>query len=70
LGPLIPRASGSRRRPGHARGSLFGKPLVVEEVVLDPLGPGELKVAVAACAICHSDIIYAEGGWGGALPAV
>jgi hypothetical protein len=40
----------------------FGKPLVVEEVVLDPPGPGELKVAGAACAICHSDIIYAEGG--------
>ena len=48
----------------------FGEPLVVEDVVLDPPGPGELKVAVAACAICHSDIMYAEGGWGGALPAV
>ncbi len=48
----------------------FGEPLVVEDVVLDPPGPGELEVEVAACAICHSDIIYAEGGWGGALPAV
>jgi Zn-dependent alcohol dehydrogenase len=48
----------------------FGEPLVVEDVVLDPPGPGELLVDVAACAICHSDIIYAEGGWGGALPAV
>src|SRR5262249_2732667 len=27
-------------------------------------------VKVAACAVCHSDIIYAEGGWGGTLPAV
>ena len=48
----------------------FGEPLVIEDVVLDPPGPGELVVDVAACAICHSDIIYAEGGWGGALPAV
>src|SRR5262245_21494958 len=48
----------------------FGEPLVVEDVVLDPPGSGELEVEVAACAICHSDIIYAEGGWGGALPAV
>ena len=25
---------------------------------------------MAACAVCHSDITYAEGGWGGVLPAV
>jgi Zn-dependent alcohol dehydrogenase len=48
----------------------FGEPLVVEDVLLDPPGPGELRVEVAACAVCHSDIIYAEGGWGGTLPAV
>lgn len=48
----------------------FGKPLIVEDVLLDPPGPGELEVEVAACAICHSDIIYAEGGWGGSLPAI
>ena len=23
-----------------------------------------------ACAICHSDIAYAAGAWGGELPAV
>jgi Zn-dependent alcohol dehydrogenase len=43
---------------------------MVEDLVLDPPGPGELKVKVAACAVCHSDIIYADGGWGGGLPAV
>jgi S-(hydroxymethyl)glutathione dehydrogenase/alcohol dehydrogenase len=36
----------------------FGKPLVIEDVVLEPPGEGELKVKVAACAVCHSDIIY------------
>jgi len=48
----------------------FGEPLVIEEVALDPPGPGEVAVDLAACAICHSDIIFADGGWGGQLPAV
>jgi len=48
----------------------FGEPLVIEKVALDPPGTGEVAVDLAACAICHSDIIFADGGWGGALPAV
>ncbi|HHX89590.1 MAG TPA: Zn-dependent alcohol dehydrogenase [Paracoccus sp.] len=48
----------------------FGAPLVVEEVVLRSPGPGEVRVRIEACAICHSDILFAEGGWGGHLPAV
>ncbi len=48
----------------------FGEPLAIEDVTLDPPGPGEVKVRVAACAICHSDILYADGAWGGSLPAV
>lgn len=48
----------------------FGQPLAVEEVELDVPGAGEIAVDVAACAICHSDILYADGAWGGALPAV
>jgi S-(hydroxymethyl)glutathione dehydrogenase/alcohol dehydrogenase len=48
----------------------FGQPLAVEEVELDVPGAGEISVDVAACAICHSDILYADGAWGGALPAV
>ncbi len=48
----------------------FAEPLVIEEVALDPPGPGEVAVDLAACAICHSDIIFADGGWGGQLPAV
>lgn len=48
----------------------FGEPLVIEEVALDPPGKGEIAVDLAACAICHSDIIFADGGWGGQLPAV
>lgn len=48
----------------------FGEPLAIEEVILAPPGPGELRVRLAAVAICHSDILYAEGAWGGHLPAV
>jgi Zn-dependent alcohol dehydrogenase len=29
-----------------------------------------VRVKVAACAICHSDILAMDGAWGGSLPAV
>lgn len=48
----------------------FGKPLEIEEVLLSAPGLEEIEVAVEAVAICHSDISYADGDWGGALPAV
>ncbi|HZT20058.1 MAG TPA: Zn-dependent alcohol dehydrogenase [Dongiaceae bacterium] len=48
----------------------FGQPLAIEEVEIAEPGPGEIKVKIAACAICHSDIHYIEGAWGGQLPAV
>ena len=48
----------------------FAKPLSIEPVELASPGPGEIRVKVAACAICHSDIHYADGAWGGDLPSV
>lgn len=48
----------------------FEKPLSVENISLAKPGPGEVKVRLRACAICHSDIVYMDGGWGGTLPAV
>ena len=48
----------------------FGKPLKIEEIEIDPPKSGEVQVRIKACAICHSDILYAEGAWGGVLPAV
>ncbi len=47
-----------------------GEPLAIQEVSIADPGPGEVKVRLAACAICHSDISYADGAWGGELPAV
>lgn len=48
----------------------FGNPLVVEEVEIDPPRAGEIAVRIAACGVCHSDIAYVEGAWGGRLPVV
>ncbi len=48
----------------------FAEPLVIEELDLAPPGPGEVEVTLKACAICHSDIAFADGAWGGVLPAV
>jgi len=41
----------------------FGQPLTIEEIELAEPGPGELRVKIKACAICHSDIFYADGAW-------
>jgi S-(hydroxymethyl)glutathione dehydrogenase / alcohol dehydrogenase len=48
----------------------FGAPLLIEELTLDPPAAGEVRVEIAACAICHSDIAFADGEWDGTLPAV
>lgn len=48
----------------------FGAPLTIEQITVSPPGPGQVKVAIEACAICHSDILFADGAWGGDLPAV
>ena len=48
----------------------FGAPLQVERLDLRAPDRAEVEVEVAACAICHSDITYADGAWGGTLPAI
>jgi Zn-dependent alcohol dehydrogenase len=48
----------------------FGEPLLVEDVELDPPRADEVRVRVVACAVCHSDVAYASGAWGGRLPAI
>ena len=48
----------------------FGQPLTIETVELRAPGLGEIEVTLEAVAICHSDISYADGAWGGTLPAV
>lgn len=48
----------------------FGEPLIIEDVDIAAPQAGEIRVQIAACAICHSDILFADGAWGGELPAV
>ena len=48
----------------------FGKPLSIEDVVVAQPKDGEVRVNLKACSICHSDVSFADGIWGGQLPAV
>ena len=50
----------------------FGASLSIETLRLAPPEGSEIRVKVRASSICHSDITYMDGGWGGegALPAV
>jgi S-(hydroxymethyl)glutathione dehydrogenase / alcohol dehydrogenase len=48
----------------------FGKPLVIENIKIDPPKKGEVKVKMAATAICHSDIHIIKGELPGQLPFV
>ena len=48
----------------------FGDPLTIETVHLAAPTGRAVEVTLEACAICHSDITYIEGHWGGTLPAI
>lgn len=39
----------------------YGKPLTIEDINMESPGPGEVKVKLAATAICHSDIHIIKG---------
>lgn len=41
----------------------FGKPLVIEEVPMPVVGPGQILVKIEACGVCHTDLHAAEGDW-------
>jgi propanol-preferring alcohol dehydrogenase len=41
----------------------FGRPLVLERVEAPALGPGQIRVKVEACGLCHTDIHAAHGDW-------
>ncbi|MCK8483539.1 alcohol dehydrogenase catalytic domain-containing protein [Aliiroseovarius sp. S2029] len=48
----------------------FGAPLVIEDIAIRAPEGREVEVTLDAVAICHSDISYLDGDWGGSLPAV
>ena len=41
----------------------FGSPLSVEQVAMPTLEPGQVRVKVEACGLCHTDIHAANGDW-------
>ncbi|MGD1926155.1 MAG: zinc-binding dehydrogenase [Paracoccaceae bacterium] len=48
----------------------FGKPFEMMDLEQAPPGPNEVRVKIMACAVCHSDIHFADGELGGELPMV
>jgi S-(hydroxymethyl)glutathione dehydrogenase/alcohol dehydrogenase len=44
--------------------------VTVTDVVLDPPGPGEVEVEIAAAGVCRSDLHAIEGHWPVPIPAV
>ncbi len=41
----------------------FGKPLVIEQVPIPEVGPGQALMKVIATGVCHTDLHAAEGDW-------
>jgi S-(hydroxymethyl)mycothiol dehydrogenase len=55
----------------HVRGVVatgVKQPVTVETIVVPDPGPGEAKVRVRACGVCHTDLHYREGGIGDEFP--
>ena len=46
---------------GAERPYAQSKPLAIEEVELDPPGPGVVLVKIAAAGLCHSDLSVIDG---------
>jgi alcohol dehydrogenase len=55
---------------GAPRPYARSRPLTIEEVDLDPPGPGEVLVAVRAAGLCHSDLSVIDGVRPRPLPMV
>ncbi len=55
---------------GKPRPYATTRPLVVEEVEIDPPGPGEIMIEVAAAGLCHSDLSTIENQRPRPLPIV
>ncbi len=49
------------RSMGAKRPYIQSQPLVMEEIDLDPPGPGEVLVRIAAAGLCHSDLSVING---------
>jgi alcohol dehydrogenase len=55
---------------GRSRPYANSKPLAVEDVSLDPPGPGELLIKIKATGLCHSDLSVINGDRPRPMPMV
>src|SRR5260370_520756 len=46
---------------GRSRPYIESKPLIIEDVALEPPGPGELLLRIKATGLCHSDLSVING---------
>ncbi|MBX9706551.1 MAG: zinc-dependent alcohol dehydrogenase family protein [Caulobacteraceae bacterium] len=60
MSPITARAA-VLRQSGAARPYADSRPLAIETVTLDPPGPGEVRVAIKAAGLCHSDLSVING---------
>jgi len=58
------------RAMGAARPYASSRPLSIEELTLEPPGPGEVQIAVRAAGLCHSDLSVIDGNRPRPLPMV
>jgi len=56
-----PSGAAASRRARAVRLVAFGRPLVDAEVEIPPPGEGEVRVAIRAAGVCHSDAHYRAG---------
>jgi propanol-preferring alcohol dehydrogenase len=62
----IPHARSSKASPTTYRAAVvhdFGSPLTLEQVRMPTLKPGQVRVKVLACGLCHTDVHAADGDW-------
>jgi len=69
--PTVAGPGGTDRRA--VRAAVFLGPaegLRIEELLLDPPGPGEVLVRILASGVCHSDLHVVDGDWERPVPVV
>jgi propanol-preferring alcohol dehydrogenase len=62
----IPQPHTSTEPPTTYRAAVvhdFNRPLTIEQVPMPKLAPGQVRVKVEACGLCHTDIHAASGDW-------
>lgn len=38
-----------------------GGPFVIQELAMDPPGPGQVRIRIVACGVCHTDMVMRDG---------